>query len=223
MHSSDFFCFGEDLLDLKEGLPLRLRHAEHVEQVAWQSHAGKYPEIRRLKEKIDIPLVVSETTTIDGNVLLKCNKPVSSGSPNGGWENGGECFGDNEDCQSWERRHYSRENLQSSPWDSQHVWTIPFRPESSSPSPCSQVEGAPQEKPTEVDQRQLLETRCDCCHYPPQPPITNDPIFNIHNFVFIIHPCLINSADIVLFFFHIIHAALKQIPSFSEESCWDEI
>ena len=84
MHSSDFFCFGEDLLDLKEGLPLRLRHAEHVEQVAGQSHAGKYPEIRRLKEKIDIPLVVSETTTIDGNVLLKCNKPVSSRSSNGG-------------------------------------------------------------------------------------------------------------------------------------------
>ena len=45
MHSSDFFCFGEDLLDLKERLPLRLWHAEHVEQVAGYGHDGKYPKM----------------------------------------------------------------------------------------------------------------------------------------------------------------------------------
>ena len=44
-----FFCFGEDLLDLKERFPLGLRHAEGVEQVAGQSDTGKYPEVEKTK------------------------------------------------------------------------------------------------------------------------------------------------------------------------------
>ena len=62
--SLGFFCFGEDLLDLKERLPLRLWHTKHVEQVAGHGHAGKYPEMgkTRLKEKrrhinMDVPNV----------------------------------------------------------------------------------------------------------------------------------------------------------------------
>ena len=47
--SLGLFCFGEDLLDLEKGLPLGLRHAEHVEQVAGQSDTGKYPEVVKTK------------------------------------------------------------------------------------------------------------------------------------------------------------------------------
>ena len=64
--SLDFFCFGEDLLDLEEGLALGLWHAEHVEQVAGQGHNGKYPEMgkTRLKENsrlinMDVPISTS--------------------------------------------------------------------------------------------------------------------------------------------------------------------
>ena len=44
--SLGFFYFGEDLLDLEEGLPLGLRHAKHVEHVAGQGHDREYPEMR---------------------------------------------------------------------------------------------------------------------------------------------------------------------------------
>ena len=61
-----FFCFGEDLLYLEEGLALGLWHAEHVEQVAGQGYDGKYPEMEetRLKESsknlnMDVPISTS--------------------------------------------------------------------------------------------------------------------------------------------------------------------
>ena len=105
---------------------------------------------------------------------FESNPPICSGSPNGRRENGRECFGHNEDCQGGEGSHYSGQDLEWSFRDLQrifffkHIFSSPFSQIYITrgsfhfllckhlSSPCSQVEETLQEKPTEVDQSQLL-------------------------------------------------------------------